>query len=635
MKTSSVLFAFLLTSFISYGQKSVLFTVGGIAIPTEEFAYTFNKNHQGNASKSEIDEYLNLFINFKLKVMEGRALGLDTLKTYLTELNTYKIQLTKPYLTEKSVTEQLIKEAYERLKTDIDASHILLTLPSNPTPKDTLEVYKKSLEIFNLTKGVEFEELVLTYSQEPAVSRTKGHLGYFTAFQMVYPFETAAYSTHVGEISMPIRSRFGYHIIKVHDRRPSNGKIQISHLMLRFNDIKTSNDSLALKNRILGIQALVLDNYNWEELVKNNSEDVNSKGKGGILKPFGVGEMLPVIAEAAFRLDTIGQVSDPVMSPFGLHLLRLENIETPMTFEEQLPGLEKRVSRDSRSNKSKEALIKRLKKENKFREDSLVSQPFRNQSTVPSSGLIDSLENNPSILFYLLDSAYSIMDFQIYLVDHISTKKPTNVQYQEFVNSSIIGHERILLPDKYPEFRHLMREYHEGILLFDVMNLQIWEPSSTDSAGLSTYFENNLMKYTAKESVTLSIFENLSKLDETKLRQYIEEIIDDSVMVEQKERMVLQKFTNTTIQLSGSFKHGDTKDEYFKIQGLHHLSDSQYLVVWKHLDETPLSFEESRGKVSTDYQQYLENEWIKRLKKKYEVTINKKELKKVYKNFEK
>ena len=631
MKATGIFLILHLFVSYGYGQNSILFTIGENQVMVDEFAYTFAKNNNGDATKDEIDEYLTLYINFKLKVIEARANGLDTLESYLTELNTYIIQLTEPYLTEKGVTEGLIREGYERLKEEVHVSHILLTLPENYTSEDTIEVFSRAEEIYKLTTNSDFEELVLKYSEEPAVIQTKGDLGYFTAFQMVYPFETAAYNTAIGEISSPIRSRFGYHLIKVHDKRVSNGKVQVSHIMLRFQKNMTKEDSLVLEDQIIGIQNLVLDNYNWEELVKNYSQDVNSKEKDGVLNPFGVGEMIPEIAEVAFSLDTIGQISDPVKSIYGWHILRMENREEIGSFESMQTDLERKVSRDSRSNKSQEALIIRLKSENQFYEDSLGNL-FRNQTQLLSGKYTDSLKNISSILFHLNDSAYLVDDFYRYILNKKIPKKAVNILYEDFVTTSIINNERTLLPDKYPDFRHLMREYHEGILLFDIMNEQIWGPSSTDSVQLKSYFENNFMNYTTEERVSISIFE--SSLEFDTVQSFIEKIFLDSTSLRKdKEQVILEQYPDLSILQSGSFKKGETEEANFKTQGIYPFNGS-ILVVWEHHEERSLSFEETRGRVIADYQIYLETVWVDELRSRYPVEVNKKVLKKVYREFE-
>ena len=632
MKATSVLLLLHLFVSHSYGQTSVLFSVGEQQVSVDEFVYTFSKNNQDGASKSEIDAYLTLYVNFKLKVQEARANGLDTLQKYLTELDSYKTQLTEPYLTEKGVTEGLIMEGYERLKEEVHASHILLMLPNNYTSEDTLEVYNRAEEIYRLTASNDFEELVLKYSEEPAVSKSKGDLGYFTAFQMVYPFETGAYNTAVGEVSRPVQSRFGYHLINVHDKRKSNGKVQVSHLMLRFQERMTKADSLALEEQIVGVKNLSLDNYNWEELVKNYSQDANSKDKEGILNAFGVGEMIPEIAEAAFSLDTIGQISDPVQSIYGWHLLRLENREELGSFESMRTDLERKVSRDSRSNKSQEVLISRLKSENKFVEDS-IGKLLKNEPKILSTGYADSLKGISSPLFHLLDSTFIVDDFYSYVVKQRTPKKAINTLYTDFETVSIINHERTLLPDKYPEFRHLMREYHEGILLFDIMSEHIWGPSSTDSVRLNLYFEDNLTNYTTEERVSISIFvSSLENMDT--VQTYIEGIrLDSASSRKEIEQRILMQFPSLSLSTSGSYSKEETDDSNFKEPGVY-LLDKHILLVWEYDPERTPSIEEVKGKVISDYQTYLDVEWIKELRSKYPVKVNKKELKKLYKQFE-
>ena len=633
MDVARLLILFILFSYAGYAQQTV-FSIDNIPVSSDEFIYTFKKNHPVKATRNDIDEYLELYINFKLKVLEARSLGLDTLASYKAELSTYVGQLAQPYLTEKDVTNKLVKEAYQRMKEEVSVSHLLFLIAENATPRDTFEIYQNAQEIYQLTETENFKKLVISHSQEPGVSKTKGYLGYFTAFQMVYPFESAAYNTPPGSVSPPIRSKFGYHILKVHDRRPYSGEVQISHLMLRFNKSMTKQDSLEMKENIFGLYDLVLDNYNWEELIKNNSEDANSKDKGGILKPFSVGDMMPEIAEVAFKLDSIGQVSEPVLSPFGWHLIRLESTEGLKSFEDLKPEIEKMVNRDSRSDKSEEALIHRLKSENGFDENFEASSKIINSIIPPTKEIIDSLNHTSVLLFSIGDSVYTTSDFSRAITNLKGKIKGLNLHYKEYVSTSIIEYERKMLARKYPEYKHLIREYHEGILLFDVMNTLIWGPSSSDSTGLNVYFNDNLLEYEAKERVSISIFESSTSIDD-EFMQFVNSIMIDSALVENKEQQILINFSEVNVSTSGFFDRGEISDEYFKDSGIYVLTGNRILIVWNYEDSRQLTLDEIKGRVIADYQKYLEETWIEELKAKYMVTVNKRGLKKVYKEIEK
>jgi peptidyl-prolyl cis-trans isomerase SurA len=253
-------------------QDPIIATIGSQPIYTSEFQYVYEKNNGGNEgayTRQSVTEYLDLYTKFKLKVMEGESRGLDTTVAFKRELEGYKEQLAQPYLTEKSVTDKLVQEAYERLKQEVNASHILIGLPADPDPQDTLAAYNQVLELRKrVTSGESFEKLAKEFSQDPSAAENGGNLGYFTAMQMVYPFEDAAYKTEVGQISMPVRTRFGYHLIKVNDKRQAKGEVKVAHIMVRATPGMPKADSLAAKQRIDAIYKRVQRNENWENFQK-------------------------------------------------------------------------------------------------------------------------------------------------------------------------------------------------------------------------------------------------------------------------------------------------------------------------------------------------------------------------------
>ncbi|MDB5262459.1 MAG: peptidylprolyl isomerase, partial [Adhaeribacter sp.] len=308
-------------------KDPVLETIGGKPVYTAEFEYVYHKNN-GNAenanTRASIQEYLDLYTNFKLKVMDAESRGLDTTTAFRQELEGYKQQLAQPYLTEKSVTEKLIREAYDRMQKEVNASHILINVAPDAEPKDTLAAYNKVLELRKrLVAGEDFAQLAHAFSEDPSAKENYGKLGYFTALQMVYPFEDAAYKTLPGQLSQPIRTRFGYHIIKVNDVRSAQGEIKVSHIMVRATPGLPKADSVAAKKKIDEIYTRVARKQNWDQLVAQFSEDVSSAENGGELPWFGTGRMIGNFEEAAFKLAKPGDITRPVQTPYGWHIIKL------------------------------------------------------------------------------------------------------------------------------------------------------------------------------------------------------------------------------------------------------------------------------------------------------------------------
>ena len=346
----------------------VLFTVGDSAVMSDEFIYVYRKNNaqlDSAFTRPDVENYLGLYENFKLKIAEAYARGYDTLEDYRKELDSYVRQLKEPYLTETRITEELISEAFDRTREEVRASHILIRFPENPTPEDTLSTYRKIAQIREMAvEGRSFDSLAMAYSEDPSVRSNSGDLGYFTSMQMVYPFENAAYRTPEGQISPIIRTRFGYHILRVADRRQAHGQVVVSHIMLRHK-----SDSGAVRDRIFEIREMAAGGMGWDQLVREYSEDVNSKERGGIINPFSVGQAPFSFQEAAFSLAEKHDISDPVETPYGWHIIRLEEKRGLPSRDALEPTIKRRISQDERARLGQEYLIARLREEWGFTED--------------------------------------------------------------------------------------------------------------------------------------------------------------------------------------------------------------------------------------------------------------------------
>jgi len=390
MKKFNRLFLFLIALLItntSFSQKSddVLLTIGQDEFTVSEFMYVFNKNMNEDkiVTKKDVDEYLDLYINFRLKVKQAQDLGLDTLKSFVSELKGYREQLAKPYLSDKSVTEALLKEAYERRKTAIRASHIMISVPENIADNDekSIEAIKKLNEIkAEIEAGADFGEMAAKYSEDPSArdmpaqgnnparKGNKGDLGYFTAFYMVYPFETAAYNTKLGEISDVIRTQFGYHIIKVVDKIENPGKLKCAHINISIDDFDNQQEMAEKQRKADEIYQMIKDGkISFEMAAKRFSDDKGSRENGGELPVFEVNRYVPEFVESAVRLD-VNEVSEPVLTQYGYHIIQKIEDFPIKSYEESEAELKRLVSRDSRSNKSKSVALESFKNEFSFKE---------------------------------------------------------------------------------------------------------------------------------------------------------------------------------------------------------------------------------------------------------------------------
>ena len=498
---------------IPTSSNDFLFKVGETPISPEEFLYVYNKNNLNKDStfnRRDAEEYLELFINFKLKVKEARSLGMDQEESFKTELEGYRKQLAKPYLTESKVTDQLVKEAYERLQYEISASHILLRLNPSAEPEDTLKVYKKILEAKErILQGSPFEAVAGEISEDPSAKTNGGKLGYFSAFQMVYPFETAAYQTPVGSISKPVRTRFGYHILKVHDKRPSRGKVKVSHIMIRSNEGMSQEVKENNKRKIDGIYDRLMDGEEWNSLCNQFSQDLSSGKKGGQLPWIGTGSVDPVFENAAFGLKNPGDISWPTLSPYGWHIIKLDQKKGNEPFEDVAGQLRQRIEKDSRSDLNKKVLINRLKKENNY-----VAFPDNVEKVIAlaDSSLLQGEwkinDDHPLVditMFTLKEDTIRADSFFHFLAAKQrprSGASPAMIMksyFGQFEEQTLVAFEEAHLADKYEDYRMLLKEYHEGILLFELMDQRVWSKAMKDSVGLVSFFDENRKKYVWKE----------------------------------------------------------------------------------------------------------------------------------------
>jgi peptidyl-prolyl cis-trans isomerase SurA len=640
LKRAAITLFFALLSVSSFAQlpqgkknkPATLFTVNKKPVTVDEFIYLYKKNHQDlqkDFTNEKINEYLDLFINFKLKVEEAKSRGLDTTKVFLKEFNGYKDELRKPYLPDAKIIDSLVKLTYSRMQEEVNASHILIALKPEASPQDTVNAYTKITGIRErILSGADFSQLATELSDDPSAKMNKGSLGYFTAMQMVYPFESAAYTTRVGAVSPPVRTRFGYHIIKVFDRRPARGEVEVSHIMIRTGNAK-ENDKV--KDTIFNVYDQLQAGMKWEELCKQYSEDASTKDNGGKLRPFGIGAMsaVPEFERIAFYLQKPGEISDPFQTQYGWHILRLERKISVPALDEISASLKTRVARDERTELSKQALQTKLRKEYGLTENASVkAKVFALADTNLTKGKWRPAPGNDGkeTLFTLRDKGYAVKEFFRYVEtsQRLSTMEPQkylDLLYQQFIDATILKLLEENISQKHPEYRYLLKEYYEGILLFDVMEKEVWSKASQDSVGQHTYYEAHKTDYATGERVRVVFYSSGNNEFSEPLKQLIlegpEGKLDDFIS---KHKIRVE---------AGYFK----KDERAVLQkvpwakGVYSAENNGiYYLAWLKdiLPPGPMSFEEARPAVISDYQAFLEKNWLKQLKKEYSVKINEK-----------
>lgn len=624
-----------------YAQKDpVLMKVGDKKVTQSEFLQIYLKNNPNpKFDKASLDEYMVLFKKFQMKVAEAEALGYDTIPSLKKELEGYQKQLSLPYLTDSSVNEYLVKEAYERTKNEIRASHILIRLEPNAKPADTLAASNRIMDLRKqIVNGRDFAEAAKDKrgSEDPSVEMNGGDLGYFTAFQMVYPFEDAAFNTKVGDVSMPVRTRFGYHIIKVTDKRPSRGTIQAAHIMIAARKDASDEEKASAEKKIQEIYDLLKAGGDFEELAKKYSEDPNTANRGGVLPVFGTGAQTRMVVnfeDAAFGLKKDGDISEPVQTDYGFHLIKRLSWTPVKSYDELKKELQMKVNRDDRAKKTQDSFVAKLKKEYKFKDKS-------KGKLVPFSQTIDSAQfykgqwsptlKKGTTLFKLNGENYSTVHFAEYLQKNYRNVKidenaeMVKEEYPKFVKETVLNLEESKLASKYPAYKALLQEYHDGILLYEIMTDKVWSAAVKDTTGLKEFYEKNAGNYRWKERYNAVVYE----CQNARVAEQVYELIQRDTINSKHVLEVMNAESELNVKVrTNKFEWQDT--DFLQKQKLQlganapYSFDGKYLVV--KVDEilTPenKSFSECKGTVTADYQNELERRWLEELAQKHPVVV--------------
>lgn len=635
-----LLTGFFTTPLFSQKKRDVVVTIGKEKILTNDFRKIYERNN-GNildpAEKKNPEEYLDLYVNFKLKVLEAQAIGLDTSQAFIEELAGYRAELAAPYLTDISYNEKLVEETYQRMSNEVNASHILITFPQDPSPQDTLEAYRKILEVkAEVEKGLDFNQAATKHSQDPSAAQNSGNLGWFTVFQMVTPFEDAAYRTPVGKISEPVRTRFGYHLLKVHDIREAKGEIKVAHIMKMFPPDITPEVKQGMKKTIDSLYTLVQNGADFAELARNNSDDQRSAVNGGEMPFFGRSRMIPEFSEPAFALKKDGEVTQPVETDFGFHIIKRIELKSVPEFDAVKRELEERIKRDpERTTQSKEIFINKLKKEYSFTSNQkLIDEKIAKVSgwfTQANLNVPDNVSDS-DVLFTLAGKNFIAQDWFAYLAKMpiSAPENPRNVleaQFAAWEEDAIIEFEDSRLEEKHPEFRSLMQEYHDGLLLFAVSEQKIWQQASADTVGLKNFYETNKQKYMWGERFKGMIVTCINAA----IKDEVDDKLDQGIPLEEIYDMGHINEDNITVE-TGAWAKGDNGiiDYYVWNGSLPTGWNAETgFVKGEIAGPEPKLLEEARGFHISDYQQYLEENWLIELKKKYPVKVNRKVLKSI------
>lgn len=512
---------------------------------------TYSKNNNlKTATESDLRDYLELFINFKMKVMEGEELKYDTTRQFMMELQSYKKQSAQQYLVDREVTEALVNEAVSRAKYDIRASHILVNCSEKATGKDTLAAYNKAMSIREeiVSGKLTFAEAAEKYSDDPSARDmvnpqsgrlhygNKGDLGYFTVFDLIYPFETAAYNTKIGEISMPVRTRFGYHLVQVVDRIDAVQEITIAQIFVADTLARLGKQSESTAKKLQEIQNALVAGTSFEDAVKQFSED-KTVDNGGLQEPFAPNRRQGDFVKEVLALQP-EQISKPIASQNGWHIVKMVEAKSVDLDDDAMYTLRNRISRDERSHKSKDSFIARLKKEYNYNESGRVKAMKLFLKNMPPEFFqtkdlklqkISGIDKLKPMCTYA-DQKVTAEDFAKYFDRFKGVRLQPNEfasfldeRFDAYVQEKMMRYEQSRLEEKYPEFQALVKEFHDGMVLYEINTKKVWAEATTDSTGLEQFYLKNKEKYIDPVTTEPSPLEEIRAIVITDYQEYLDQ----------------------------------------------------------------------------------------------------------------
>ncbi|MBL7112508.1 MAG: peptidylprolyl isomerase [Bacteroidales bacterium] len=634
------------TAFCQPEDDEILMRIHDRDISLSEFERIYNKNNTNPSIEQQtVTEYLELFINFKLKVIEAEELGLDTTEAFKREFNGYKKQLAKPYLSDKEEMDELVKEAFERAQYDLNVSHILIRCDQFASPDDTAKAWQKTIEIRErILGGEDFGTVAKATSDDPSVKDNAGELGYFTTFRMLYPFESGAYNTETGEISMPVRTRFGYHLIRINDKRPAKGTVKVAHIMVLTPQGMSEKDLKAAEEKIFLYYDKIQLGMDFTEMAQKYSEDRGSAARGGELPVFGTGRMVPEFENASFALEKPGEISKPVKTSFGWHIIKLIEKTGVDDFEASKEEIKAMVTKSDRNSYSKKAMVSKIKKQYQFMEyrgrladfySVVDSTIFDRTWTAEKAAHLDE------ILFVIGDREIPQSDFAIILENGQATSRMNiiayiNNKYDEFVENKVIEYEEDQLVYKFPDYRYLLQEYHDGILLFDLTDQMVWSKAIQDTIGLLAFYEENKNNYSWDKRMDATLYTCRDESVANKARELLIKKMKKATPDELAGKLFGIFKDSTCVEFSkGIYEPGD--NEFMDQMNWNNpfsdniQSGDKIILIQKNkiIRPEPKELNESRGLVTADYQTHLEKLWIEELKAKYAIKVNEDLLSKV------
>ncbi len=638
----ALVFGFPVLAANAQSDDAVLMKVDNRPITVGEFKYIYEKNNGKEATYTEksIREYLELYSRFKLKVARARDLKLDTIQSLNDELNGYKRQLANSYLTDREIMDHLLKQLQERQKEDVQFSHILVSAPEKSTDSVKVAALAKAEKIKKeIDMGKSFEAAAKEYSDDKGTGINGGDLGFFTAMlpEGFYDVENALYTLPNGKVSAPIKSKIGYHLIKVVGKRPARGTISVAHIL-----IKNNNKSEEPKTKIEEAYNQLLGGADFAKVAAQYSEDKQTAQNGGYLPTFGINTYDTAFEDAAFALQNDGDISKPIQTKTGWHIIkRIKKMDADMDYAAFKKMYEPRIKKDERFTVAKKRLVADIKNASGFKENEDVFNRF-------TAGLNEeflSFKWTPDLTTEIMkenlmsfggDTQYTVGEFASFCKKNTKSrlkydknatavKEVARALLLEFSEEKAIDYEQKLLEVKYPDFKALMREYEEGILLFEATKRAVWDRANQDSTGLAAYHQKYQDNYKTEEKAALLTYTvKTTEMDEAeKVAKFAAKKNADEVMKKFNKKTQMVSYVEETLEKQNPKFASMTWQKDFQTT-VTKSEDGQGFVFSKISQIFPVrnkTLKEARGYVVADYQDYLEKEWIKELGASYKVEI--------------
>jgi len=621
-------------------KDPVVMNVAGKDVHRSEFEYLYHKNANQQVQPQSIEEYAEMFKLYKLKVADALAEGIDTTASFRNEYAGYLVELRAPYCVDSVYVKELMAEAYDRMRSEVQVNHIMVLKPRGLEKGSDIYSLADSLHT-ELMNGADFATLAKQYSGDKGSAMRGGNMGWITALMTPYEFETAAYNLPEGQISDIVETDYGYHILKGGAKRPARGEVSVAHILLMLKKDASAEQQAAVQAKIDSLYNVAIEPAsNFEALAVKYSEDPGSARQGGKLPWFGVGRMVPEFDSVAFALPK-GGVSAPFRTDFGYHIIKKLDARDIPDYAAAEPRLRQAMDNrsDTRGRWKARQFAEKLRKQYKFKYDKKIRETMLEY--VAEHGMhpefcdhFASMADKPYMSF--ADKKFTVGDFLAHMARYRNNsypstgKKDLQTRFESFEQKELYNYYLDRLPEMNADFRNLINEYRDGMLLFEISNRKVWDKAAKDTVGLKAFFEKNRADYTwksprvkgilvqaANDSVAKVATAMLDTLPADKAIHEVRKELGTNIKV---DRILMSKGDNELVDaLIFDMKELPNPNTRYP----------KYFIYNAKMLNAPEEVDDVKAQATADYQNALETEWIEELQSKYPVIINEKELNKI------